>query len=1068
MLLDFNAFITDKTIHFTGREWVFKAINDWLLNGKSRIFLLAGDPGTGKSSISARLVQMSSGIINNKDFSELKPDYLNYYHFCQTGLDSTLSPLTFVQCLSEALANRYPDFLIALERAGSQQINLNITQVAGTVQSGGTLTGAKIHIEIKSGDARPMFDLAVRRPIQELFRKIPDERILILIDSLDEALTFNAENNIVQLLKLINDFPPQVHFICTCRSKNENVIDIVGEPALDMITNISSGFDEVKLYALTRLQSVAEPKCNDIADLIARKSRGNFLYAYHIINDLLLKGNDVIDPDKLDLPDDLKDVYRKFIEREMASSITKWNKIYRPLLGIIAVARGNGLTRRQLIGITKLAEDDADEVLKVCAQYLAGGDSIDSPYHIYHQSFRDFLLDDNKYSVFPAARHAVIAHYLQEQYGSNWGFCNDEYALRYTPIHLAHAAVMSEAERESHTKALIELTQNPKYQLSFERLIGNIAMLKEHLHGSVNVAALCERVNMLPWLIKATLGYDTFHRNYLQAESVVKLANEGLAEQAEIRLGLFTGIDKDWHTAARLIIVWLSIDQNLTAAKQLYERVAGEAAATEPLPLLKDRVNAALVYETIFDKVIAHMTFPLELAKELVNRIKGKDYDQELLLRVNPSLITIGKTGPQTEMTVGSGYAASLDAPALVNIAMENEQEGTPLVDEYIDAHAEYNYLVYRNRSLWFVLQAVLQYHPEQAWVKERLNRILVAVLSGGGVDFREMLPLTVILLLERATKSGVYPAIDRWLSDALREADKLKNTPGADDSWGNHKRRLTGFMELYALLLHDSNATNSLLDSINNLPGGFAGFQAPAYLRLADALRSCNLNNPGLHEGIIEKALRSAHHIQDYHFCARLTARCNALKGWHLIALTGKELTILIHRFAISPSDSEFAAEHFVHDMYRYREGNITDILPVTEARQAETLEQLADVFLVSAAEFRRLNPQFSLNETLNDKTLIRIPDPDFAPLLAIHLAARVMADHSLDYVRDVLLRELIPVAANNSTALDTVLSYLLIADQPDDPILLNEIAQETGPVVFTDVAPSNGQIGPNGVIPD
>ena len=32
-------------------------------------------------------------------------------------------------------------------------------------------------------------------------------------DSLDEALTFNAQESITALLKLVNDFPPQVRFV---------------------------------------------------------------------------------------------------------------------------------------------------------------------------------------------------------------------------------------------------------------------------------------------------------------------------------------------------------------------------------------------------------------------------------------------------------------------------------------------------------------------------------------------------------------------------------------------------------------------------------------------------------------------------------------------------------------------------------------------------------------------------------------------------------------------------------------------------------------------------------------
>jgi hypothetical protein len=54
-----------------------------------------------------------------------------------------------------------------------------------------------------------------------------------------------------------------------------------------------------------------------------------------------------------------------------------------------------------------------------------------------------------------------------------------------------------------------------------------------------------------------------------------------------------------------------------------------------------------------------------------------------------------------------------------------------------------------------------------------------------------------------------------------------------------------------------------------------------------------------------------------------------------------------------------------------------------------------------------------------------VLVPDPGFAPLLAIHFAARALADDSLDEERGALFRALVPVAASNPTALDTLLSY-------------------------------------------
>ena len=77
----------------------------------------------------------------------------------------------------------------------------------------------------------------VRRPLQEFCDSSPAESIAILVDSLDEALSFNPDTNIAQLLRLVQDFPRQVRFLLTCRSKNQRVFDLVGQPTLDLIAD---------------------------------------------------------------------------------------------------------------------------------------------------------------------------------------------------------------------------------------------------------------------------------------------------------------------------------------------------------------------------------------------------------------------------------------------------------------------------------------------------------------------------------------------------------------------------------------------------------------------------------------------------------------------------------------------------------------------------------------------------------------------------------------------------------------------------------------------------------------
>jgi len=76
--IDFSAFITDKTMGFVGRRFVFDAVDRFLAQAASGYFVLRGDPGIGKSAVMAQLAKgreyphhfniASEGIGSSKQF----------------------------------------------------------------------------------------------------------------------------------------------------------------------------------------------------------------------------------------------------------------------------------------------------------------------------------------------------------------------------------------------------------------------------------------------------------------------------------------------------------------------------------------------------------------------------------------------------------------------------------------------------------------------------------------------------------------------------------------------------------------------------------------------------------------------------------------------------------------------------------------------------------------------------------------------------------------------------------------------------------------------------------------
>ncbi len=435
-----RIFIADRLARFTGREWVFSGLEKWIQKPTGRRFLLTGGPGSGKSAIAGMLAFRSEGMAQTEPFPALGKEWLSHFHFCQAFNEAALSPLSFVRSLSLALSQRVPGFAEALVQVSDPNITINASTTAGSVS--GQVSNLVIqNLYIGNIPSRTAFDQLVRQPLETVYQAGEQRPRFVLVDSLDEALTYGAEDNIAQLLSEFcdnpEDLPASLHFIFTSRpDRRIEILFSAGD--LDLIRDAPPDVDDVYNYALARLGAITKPKGPHLAEKIRTESRGNFLYARYVLDDLLAQQELPEDIEALELPPGLEGVYRSFIKRELAKNLEIWEERYRPMMGLLAVARTPGLTRQHLEAVSALPPSRANAVLNLARQYLAG-EWPEGPFTLYHQSFRDFLIDDTDYMVYPAEAEQTLASFFLETYGKDWQSCDDEYALRNTPAHLAGA-----------------------------------------------------------------------------------------------------------------------------------------------------------------------------------------------------------------------------------------------------------------------------------------------------------------------------------------------------------------------------------------------------------------------------------------------------------------------------------------------------------------------------------------------------------------------------------------------------------------------------------------------------
>ncbi len=379
---------------------------------------------------------------------------------------------------------------------------------------------------------------------------------------MDEARTFSPTENIALLLKnLVNHpqaLPAQVRLVLTGRFADPDLQRTFRPADLDLGRDAPAGVEDVVVFARQRLTEQFPDQAEAAAHAVAEASLGNFLYAQYVTDDLLSGEN--FDLTDMSLPDGLEGVYRSFIQRELERRQLKWEESdFQELLGLLAASRQPGLTRGQLEGITTWKWERLDGCIHDVYQFLAGP-RLEGPFQIYHQSFREFLLEDAEYPVYPGAAHARIGEYFSDRHRGKWAQSQDEYALQHTFNHLLAACSVADVAPEKLdglTRRVVSLATTPAY-------LKRIAALKGRYTAALQVAEA--RRLKSGWL-------TTMHLGLAELAAVFSGFRDTLRQRRTLSQSELNQIDLTVYEASR--VVQVSVEKVLQIAMELSGNVFG-------------------------------------------------------------------------------------------------------------------------------------------------------------------------------------------------------------------------------------------------------------------------------------------------------------------------------------------------------------------------------------------------------------------------------------------------------------------------------------------------------------
>ncbi len=247
--LDFGAEIARLTLDFTGREWLLKELDEWIEKEDSRVFFITGDPGIGKSAITARLADKHPQVVA--------------YHFCVSSYPDSLNPNKFIKAIAAQLATQLDNYRGALEKVDLKRI-------------------------IGSSDPKILMRRIVIDPLNA---ERLDKPVIIVVDGLDEGFVHPPPNIVTILCDQLVNLPAWVRLVLTSR-KEPKILDYFSKfRPHEIEASRPENFQDVKDYLKEKLkkpkisQKLSKSGANteNVAKIISRIGAGNFLYVKEAI-----------------------------------------------------------------------------------------------------------------------------------------------------------------------------------------------------------------------------------------------------------------------------------------------------------------------------------------------------------------------------------------------------------------------------------------------------------------------------------------------------------------------------------------------------------------------------------------------------------------------------------------------------------------------------------------------------------------------------------------------------------------------------------------------------------------
>ena len=379
-MTDYLAMVREN---FIGRRWLYNEIeNAFHPPSTASGVMIVGDPGAGKSALSAQLVCSRSS-------SRTIHDHILGYHLCKHSDKNTQIAGKFVRNLAEMVARRIPEYGYIVSNSSYILRSLNTDCVT-----------------IK--DPVGCFEQAILSPLRSL-TNLPKENWYIVINALDECLTpTETSHSIVYLLnKKLPRFPSWLKLVLTSRNESSVSLNSGSIVKLSINPEDSRNIEDIELFLTTRFYRdgpllyrvktwFGESSVENTAKLISallRKSQGNFLFVKEMIHHW--ETTRVRPNDPYALPETLGELYHSYFHR-----LYDTREQFKPVRRVLEllVSTFHPMTQREVFDVLKMNEKQLEEDydfrdrMKELGHFVRYGKN--NTVTLYHLSLTEWLTSE--------------------------------------------------------------------------------------------------------------------------------------------------------------------------------------------------------------------------------------------------------------------------------------------------------------------------------------------------------------------------------------------------------------------------------------------------------------------------------------------------------------------------------------------------------------------------------------------------------------------------------------------------------------------------------------------------